>query len=275
MCLGPDGFGACDPSSVWIMAYTNVKKKTKAIVSMLAPEPERMCLGSSGGMFSSLRHVGVSRCGSGNSKGLELADLSVKGHSGYFLAQGQNCLARAQGKLRSSADMQASLYRQLCKTGTPLDVVETSVHNAGMHVMTNDGFCFDGSRFRPCNDGDPTLRWGIGLDFRGTEPSRNMFCFYDQEKCAVREGEKVKKGDCNSKGAARWGWRDGKMSQGGSHCLGRARDNTALMVPCSQGYEHIGLIAPEIGSSAAQPTGFGEREKPSTRKPPLRRFEMQ
>lgn len=62
MCLGPDGFGPCDPTSVWILAYTNMNKKTKAIVSMLAPEPDRMCLGSSsGGMFSSLRRVGVSK----------------------------------------------------------------------------------------------------------------------------------------------------------------------------------------------------------------------
>lgn len=33
------------------------------------------------------------------------------------------------------------------------------------------------------------------MDFRGTEPSRNVYCFYDQQKCAVREGEKVKKGE--------------------------------------------------------------------------------
>lgn len=38
-------------------------------------------------------------------------------------------------------------------------------------------------------------RWGIGLDFRSTEPSRNIFSFFDQEKCAVREGEVVKKGE--------------------------------------------------------------------------------
>lgn len=61
MCLGPNGFGPCDPSSVWIFAYTNANKKSKAIVSMLAPEPDRICLGSSGGMFSSLRRVGVFR----------------------------------------------------------------------------------------------------------------------------------------------------------------------------------------------------------------------
>ena len=63
MCLGPDGFGFCNAKSLWILAYTHPTKKTKAIVSMLAPEPERMCLGSSsGGWFSSLRPVGVSKC---------------------------------------------------------------------------------------------------------------------------------------------------------------------------------------------------------------------
>lgn len=63
MCLGPDGFGFCDAKTLWILAYTHPAKKTKAIVSMLAPEAERMCLGSSsGGWFSSLRPVGVSKC---------------------------------------------------------------------------------------------------------------------------------------------------------------------------------------------------------------------
>lgn len=62
MCLGPDGFGACDAQSLWILAYTHPTKKTKAFVSMLAPEPEKMCLGSSSsGWFSSLRRVGVSK----------------------------------------------------------------------------------------------------------------------------------------------------------------------------------------------------------------------
>lgn len=38
-------------------------------------------------------------------------------------------------------------------------------------------------------------RWGIGLDFRTTEPSRNLFSFFDQEKCVVREGEAARKGE--------------------------------------------------------------------------------
>lgn len=71
MCLGPDGFGFCDAKSLWILAYTHPTKKTKAIVSMLSPEPEKMCLGSSsGGWFSSLRPVGVSKCVAGAGKGL-------------------------------------------------------------------------------------------------------------------------------------------------------------------------------------------------------------
>lgn len=62
MCLGLDGFGPCDVNSLWILASTNLKKKTVAFVSMLAPEADRMCLGSaSGGIFSSRRPVGVSK----------------------------------------------------------------------------------------------------------------------------------------------------------------------------------------------------------------------
>lgn len=37
-------------------------------------------------------------------------------------------------------------------------------------------------------------RWGIGFDFRSTEPSRNLFSFFDKEKCIVREGQKARKG---------------------------------------------------------------------------------
>ena len=47
---------------------------------------------------------------------------------------------------------------QLCTKGTPVEIVETLIHTAGMQIMTADGFCFDGTRFRACNDGDPTLR---------------------------------------------------------------------------------------------------------------------
>lgn len=35
-------------------------------------------------------------------------------------------------------------------------------------------------------------------------------------------------------------------SQGGSHCLGRKSDNTAVMVPCSEGYEHVNFETPDI-----------------------------
>eukprot|EP00903_Cladosiphon_okamuranus_P008368 g8046.t1 len=260
MCLGPDGFGFCDAKSLWILAYTHPTKKTKAIVSMLAPEAERMCLGSSsGGWFSSLRPVGVSKCAKGNAKNLELSDLSVQGHSGFLLVQGKNCLARGQGALRNSADM------QLCTKGTPLEIVETPVHTAGTQIATADGYCFDGARFRVCNDGDPMLRWGVGLDFRSKEPSRNLFYFFDREKCAVREGSRARKGECKDKGAGKWGWKDGKLTQGGSHCLGRKSDNTAVMVPCSEGYEHVSFETPDIVPITTHHQ-FEERETASARR---------
>lgn len=48
------------------------------------------------------------RCGSSSAKDMDLAALSVQGDSGFLLAQGKNCLMRGQGRMRSSADMQAS-----------------------------------------------------------------------------------------------------------------------------------------------------------------------
>lgn len=51
-----------------------------------------------------------------------------------------------------------SSLTQLCTKGTALEVVETPIHVAGMQIATADDYCFDGARFRTCNDGDPTLR---------------------------------------------------------------------------------------------------------------------
>ena len=42
---------------------------------------------------------------------MDLASFELKGKTGFFLAQGKNCLARGQGKLRNSADMQAKRDR--------------------------------------------------------------------------------------------------------------------------------------------------------------------
>lgn len=51
---------------------------------------------------------GTSRCGSSKAKNVDLASFNNERSSGFLLAQGKNCLARGQGKLRNSADMQAS-----------------------------------------------------------------------------------------------------------------------------------------------------------------------
>ncbi|CAM9536482.1 unnamed protein product, partial [Scytosiphon promiscuus] len=245
MCLGPDGFGECGYMSLWAVASRNPTKDINVIASLFAPEPDKICLGSSSrGWFSSLRRVGVSKCNSGKTKNLGFTDLSVQGDSGMLLSQGKNCLARGQGRLRNSADMQP------CKTGTSLALVQASIHVAGLQIRTADDYCFDGSKFRVCNDGDPTMRWGVGFDFRSKEPSRNLFFFFDQEKCAVREGEKAKKGDCKHKGARNWGWREGRLTQGKKHCLGRAADNSAIMVPCSEGYEFVTMVTPDIVPTA-------------------------
>ena len=61
------------------------------------------------------------RCAKGNAKNLGLSDLSVQGHNGFLLAQGKNCLARGQGALRNSADMQAS-----CRPCRPVPCVLTT-----------------------------------------------------------------------------------------------------------------------------------------------------
>lgn len=51
-----------------------------------------------------------------------------------------------------------SLVLQQCTTGTPLALRETTIHSGGMQIVTLDGYCFDASQFRPCNDTDAMLR---------------------------------------------------------------------------------------------------------------------
>lgn len=38
---------------------------------------------------------------------MEIASVEIQGTPGFLIAQGKNCLARAQGRLRNTADMQA------------------------------------------------------------------------------------------------------------------------------------------------------------------------
>lgn len=38
-------------------------------------------------------------------------------------------------------------------------------------------------------------RWGVGFDFRRSEPSRNLFAFDDQDKCIARDGERFTRGN--------------------------------------------------------------------------------
>ena len=46
-----------------------------------------------------------------------------------------------------------------------------------------------------CSSRRATIRWGIGLDFRSAEPSRNLFSFFEREKCAVRDGYQARRGE--------------------------------------------------------------------------------
>lgn len=56
------------------------------------------------------------------------------------------------------------------------------------------GFCFE-CRSVTISRMFTIDRWGIGLDFRSKEPSRNLFYFFDRDKCAVREGATARKGE--------------------------------------------------------------------------------
>ena len=45
-----------------------------------------------------------------------------------------------------------------------MNIVETTIHDAGFYLFTTDSTCFDGAAFYRCNSRNRLL-WGIGINF--------------------------------------------------------------------------------------------------------------
>ncbi|CAM9693385.1 unnamed protein product, partial [Choristocarpus tenellus] len=111
-----------------------------------------MCLGRAK-CHSGESSVGVFKCSHCGTKHINFFPTSV---SGLFIVSqdnNKNCLVRGKGPLKNSVGMQ-----RCEKGGTPLRILESALHKAGVHLLAADGQCFDGERFRTCDDRDKALR---------------------------------------------------------------------------------------------------------------------
>eukprot|EP00638_Chattonella_subsalsa_P010040 CAMPEP_0117750712 /NCGR_PEP_ID=MMETSP0947-20121206/10538_1 /TAXON_ID=44440 /ORGANISM="Chattonella subsalsa, Strain CCMP2191" /LENGTH=329 /DNA_ID=CAMNT_0005568945 /DNA_START=62 /DNA_END=1051 /DNA_ORIENTATION=- len=235
-CLGPNGFTACDTTSLWIFAG---RKEGHSLVSLLEPDESQMCLTKMGGSKESdLRN---SKC---SSKGAKLWHIEPDKH-GYYkvMEDGQkNCVQRTMKPHKNS------VHVVQCKSGyTPFQIVETAIHDAGFFLESADGQCFDGTKFRMCDTNDYTLLWGIGVKFSSKGiAERSFFRFFDGSKCLVNGKKGLEVGDCKNAGAAGWGLKDGQLSRdNGKQCVVRQKDNSAGIAKCSLAFEHISLAIPE------------------------------
>jgi len=235
-CLGPGGFTACDTTSLWV--YSG-RKEGHSLVSLLEPKEDSMCLTKVGsGKQCELKTYSC------KSKGTKLWHVEPDKH-GYFKVMEdnqKNCIHRTMQPYKNS------VYVVPCKNGyTPMQIVETAIHDSGFFLESADGQCFDGVKFRICDASDKTLLWGIGIRFSSSgSAERSFFKFYDGNKCLAVGKKGLELGDCKGAGGNGWGLKDGRLSrENGKTCIVRKKDNTASVDKCSNGFEHIALAIPE------------------------------
>lgn len=272
MCLGQQGFGACDMSALWV--YTSRGDgEGNSLVSLLEPDPAFGCLSRLRPNPHSIIPVGVQGCGKKESKHWFLEGPN---ENGYFRltddANGGKCVTRykgggkkevlgPKGRVRNSASLQP------CERSTEdpvehesgyvqLDVVETAVHDAGFYVQTVDGKCFDGEKFRKCEPVSDLL-WGFGLQFHGKgEVERTLFKFHRPSLCLVEDAPNsaVELGECSSeRRALKWGLKNGRLSRDNDRsCVVRTLDNGAAIRPCSEAHEHLTLSVPREAEMARE-----------------------
>jgi len=214
------------------------RKEGHSLVALLEPDTRQMCL---------------TRTGSGKEAPLVYSACSAKGAKtwnvepdkhGYHkvMEDGmKNCVHRTMKPYKNS------VHTTSCKTAyTPLQIVETAIHDAGFFLEAADGTCFDGARFRMCDTNDLTLLWGIGVQFdKKGNGMRSLFRFYEANKCLVQGKKGLAVGDCADAGAFGWGLKDGRLSRDNRDCVHRGRDNAAGVGRCTSGFEYISLAIPE------------------------------
>jgi len=154
-----------------------------------------------------------------------------------------------------------SASMQKCASGgSALQIVHTSVHDAGFFLMSVDGYCLDGKKFTQCNAKNAEIYWGIGIRFGGKgESIRTLFKFHSPTKCLAKSGNDLDLKACDDSSAKHWGLKDGQLSIANTLCVVRDLDNVAHVQKCSKGnFENIQMGIPQTSTSTeveARPSG--------------------
>jgi len=255
-CLGPQGFTECSESALWMLTKRK-GSKAYSLVSLLEPV-ERVggCLqrtkdvpwwlGPLGMFFGAGDHVGMGSCSTSMAKSWQFEFVDTK-HVKLSTKSGNKCLVRGglQG-VDKKHKYKSTVGVQSCSKGTYLPLVyhPTAVHEVGFYLKTADGQCFDGTRFKSCSSSNAKL-FGIGVKYTGGTASRYFFDFSKRQECLVVGGKiGVSMGKCSQATALGWSLQNGALKYKNKKCLVRLGDDSATMVPCSEGSEHIALDVP-------------------------------
>ena len=276
-CLASHGgFGPCDEGALWSYVPRH-KNDGRSLVAFLETQGEKSCFAREG-CRKARSTLTTAKCGSCGAKHWELVRdrksgkylLMANDRKQCFVREAQSFevkqrrLALQKKKKKDEFNPKSpSLFNsavvQPCDKGTTLlQLVERPFHDAGFFMQASDGACFAGVGFQACNSKASSQIWGAGLRFSGKgEAVRFLYKWHDSTKCLVRDGSTARFGSCDEKGAKGWGLRDGRLTQNeGKDCLVRGITNTAHVVSCSTGYEHLSLGFPQ---SAA--VSYGQQQQ--------------
>jgi hypothetical protein len=241
-CLGPEGFTICDEHALWIWTRRN-GKTSNSLVSFL--NPHKACLQRQPTFFGLLNgdKLITGSCSKSSAKGWEFEFLDKQT---VQLTNKGACLVRGKKGHKSSISLGN------CKKSPILRLVysPTSVHENGFYLKAADGKCFDGNKFRTCsNANSANLLWGVGVRYGwGGEAYQYLFSYSKKDRtCLIYQGKKVIRGDCGQSKALGWGLNNGQLTnQDGKQCLIRNEDDTASLMPCTEGHEFVKLEVPAI-----------------------------
>lgn len=243
-CLGPEGFGRCDDEALWVLAPQK-KKDGYSLLSLFEADPKVSCLERVGSGKESIVRTG--RC---KAAGAKRWDIEKDSQGYYFLTEGtgkgRHCLVRGSAK-----DNAKNVYRtRPCEKGyTRLALTTTVINSAPVFMQAADGKCFNGERFRTCNEYDASQLWGVFMQWQGSgDATRSFFQYGAKDRCLTRSGKKLAADSCKGKGAKDWSLDDGHLTHGAKadSCLVRLRDNTAEMRPVKGSpCEPVSLVAPD------------------------------
>ena len=278
LCLTTYGtLGPCDGDAMWVYVPRGRDNNRWSLAAVLEPVSKSMCLARKGDT------VKGGNCGSSNTQKWEVVrdsarfaitfdrqKLCVQRDSAIWSYRAQLTNAMREGRTGGSSASASALAKkvptgvahntvsiQKCAKGhTSFELHTSNVHEHGFMLASADTMCYDGEKFRPCSDEDPSLRWGFGITFAGWSgaPETQLYKFYNTSSCLVDHRGGAVLGPCTSSAARGWGLRAGRLSRNGDglrsgKCVQRDLDAKAVLAKCSDNiFEHLTLTLDSDGS---------------------------